>query len=164
MRHWAEHLIPGQYDSLYAPQRLQTTTFLADVICLNAILAIESCRRGNSMTIALMFVQFLPTYIIVPRKLTRDRPFVFGLAMQLLGDGQIVPSTSSCNTSPSHPASTPSAPLVSSQPDTPNPPTYLDGQLHHPYSLRPLANILSRHKANLEFRLAILPDLDCPLP
>lgn len=91
MRHWAEHLIPGQYDSLYAPQRLQTVTFLADLTCLNAIIAIESCRRGNSMTVASMFVQFLPTYIIVPRKLTRDRSFVFSLAMQLLGGGQIVP-------------------------------------------------------------------------
>jgi hypothetical protein len=56
-----------------------------------------------------------------PRKLARERSFAFGLAMQLLGGGQIVPLSSSCNTSPSHPASTPSAPLISSQPDTPKP-------------------------------------------
>jgi hypothetical protein len=53
----------GQYGSLYAPQRLQTITFLADITCLNAIVAIESFRRGNSMIIALMFVSFYPTCI-----------------------------------------------------------------------------------------------------
>jgi hypothetical protein len=53
----------GQHGSLYAPQRLQTITFLADVTCLNAIVAIESCRRGNPMIVALMFVSFYPTCI-----------------------------------------------------------------------------------------------------
>jgi len=90
MRHWAEQLVLGQYNSLYAQQRLQTTNFLADLICLNAIIAIESCRRGNSMTIASMFVHLVLIYSS-PRKLTRDRSFAFGLAMQLLGGGQIVP-------------------------------------------------------------------------
>ncbi|KAH8788981.1 hypothetical protein F5882DRAFT_517665 [Hyaloscypha sp. PMI_1271] len=72
MGHWAEQLVLGQYDSLYAQQRLQTTNFLTYLTCLNAIIAIESCRRGNSMTIASI-------------------SFAFGLAMQLLGGGQIVP-------------------------------------------------------------------------
>ncbi|KAE9367468.1 hypothetical protein N431DRAFT_383174 [Stipitochalara longipes BDJ] len=67
-------LTVGQHSTWYAPERLQTITFLADVTCLNAIIAIESCRggRGRSLTAASV-------------------PLLFGLAMQFLGRGQIVP-------------------------------------------------------------------------
>lgn len=37
--------------NLYAPQRLQALTFLADITPVNAIWLIESCRRGNIMTL-----------------------------------------------------------------------------------------------------------------
>ena len=43
-----------EYGILYAPQRLQTITLIADFATLNVILALESCRRGNSKTIASM--------------------------------------------------------------------------------------------------------------
>ncbi|KAE9371953.1 hypothetical protein N431DRAFT_407772 [Stipitochalara longipes BDJ] len=61
-----------QWGWLYARQRLQSITFLADVTVLNAILTLESCRRGNSKTLVAI-------------------PTIFLLAGQLLGAGQISP-------------------------------------------------------------------------
>ncbi|KAN0110119.1 hypothetical protein V8E51_006506 [Hyaloscypha variabilis] len=62
----------GEFGVLYAPQRLQSITFIADGIGLNAILALESYRRGNSKTLAAI-------------------PTLFLLAAQLLGIGQVFP-------------------------------------------------------------------------
>ncbi|KAN0095665.1 hypothetical protein V8E51_016376 [Hyaloscypha variabilis] len=48
----------GQNGSWSTPQTLHAITFLADITCLNAIVAIESCRGGRSLTTASVSLLF----------------------------------------------------------------------------------------------------------
>jgi hypothetical protein len=62
----------GQNGSWSTPQTLHAITFLADITCLNAIVAIESCRGGRSLTTASVYVYYLPFCSIITVSLRKS--------------------------------------------------------------------------------------------